>query len=389
MKKIIKVSMVVLMGSSILFAGSDMMKKFEVKSGKIEYDIKGSGNIMGMVQIKTVGKKRVIFDDYGVKDLTEESKVTKETTMGESKVKKEHTLKYMNGSIIYSVDFKQKKILRMKNPAMGMMAMMGGEKNVQQTGESMMKKIGGKKVGTDKVLDYTCDIWDLFGVKQCMYKGIPLRIESDIMGMKSMEIATKVEFDVTLNNDDFKLPDFPIYNMDIGNAMHEPTPLDRNKLEEMDARDNKKSGEEAGEAAEGIKALGAGITALAESGFDMNSGKDLTPEQEQVMQKAMMNAMGGEGKMLTMMKEEMLGGIKEMDFAKSCFGSADTLKEANSCVDKGNTMFDDNEEYLGSWTAEDKKGMLNEMAQFEKMVPCIKAAQSMEAIQKCMPEDMR
>jgi hypothetical protein len=37
------------------------MKKYDVKSGKIEYTLKGSGNIMGMVKIKSVGKKRVIF----------------------------------------------------------------------------------------------------------------------------------------------------------------------------------------------------------------------------------------------------------------------------------------------------------------------------------------
>ena len=384
MTKIIKVSMAVVMGSSILSAGTDMMKRYNVKSGKIEYQIKGSGNIMGMVQMKTIGKKRVIFDNYGVKDLTEESKVTKETTMGETKVKKEHTLKYMNAGMIYSVDFKQKKILRMKNPAVGMMAMMGGGKNVQQTGESMMKKMGGKKVGSDKVLGYACDVWDLMGVKQCMYKGIPLRIESDIMGLKSMEIATKAEFDVSLNNDDFKLPDFPIYNMDIGNAMHESKPLDKSKLEEMDLRDNKKAGKEVDKAAEAMKGLAAGMAALAATGIDMNSNKDLTSEQEQMMQKAMMNAMGGEKSMLAQTKQEILEDAKLIPIARECFENANSVEEANACERKVDS---EDPEQHNQWNDTIKTNMLKEMKMFEDALPCLKKAESFKALELCMPRE--
>jgi len=374
MTKIIKVSMVVLMGSSMLYAGSDMMKKFEVKSGKIEYAIKGSGNIMGMVQIKAVGKKRVIFDDYGVKDLTEESKVTKETTMGQTKVKKEHTLKYMNASMIYSVDFKQKKILRMENPAMVMMAMMGDGKNVQQTGESMMKKMGGKKVGSDKVLGYACEVWDLMGVKQCMYKGIPLRIESDIMGLKSMEIATKAEFDVSLNNDDFELPDFPFVDIQ-GKTLK----IDKNNLDEMDAKRSAKSSQEA---EDGMKAMGAAMSALQESGFDMNSKEKMTPEQEQMMQKAMMKAMGGEKSMLAQTKQEIFEDVKLIPMARECFENANSVDEANACERKVDS--EDPEQY-NQWNDTIKTNMLKEMKMFEDALPCLKKAESFKALELCMP----
>jgi len=70
----------------------------------------------------------------------------------------------------------------------------------------MLKKMGGKKIGSDKVAGYSCDVWELMGTKQCLYKGIPLKIESDVMGIKSVEIATKAEFS-TVTNKDFKLPD--------------------------------------------------------------------------------------------------------------------------------------------------------------------------------------
>ena len=56
------------------------MKLYDVKSGKIEYKITGSGEIMGQ-KMQTIGKKRVIFDDNGVKNLSEENKIDKQTIM--------------------------------------------------------------------------------------------------------------------------------------------------------------------------------------------------------------------------------------------------------------------------------------------------------------------
>lgn len=77
--------MAVVMGSSMLFAGADQMKLYDLKSGKITYEIKGSGEIMGS-KMQTIGKKRVIFDEYGAKSLTEENKIEKQTIMGQKKL---------------------------------------------------------------------------------------------------------------------------------------------------------------------------------------------------------------------------------------------------------------------------------------------------------------
>jgi hypothetical protein len=133
--------------------------------------------------------------------------------------------------------------------------------------------------------------------------------------------------------------------------------------------------------------MAAGMTALKESGVDLNSGKDLTPEQEQIMQKAMMEAMGGERKVVEDMKKEILQDVNSeaTQFAKECFGNANTLEEANSCVDKGNEKFNEDEEHYSSWTAEDKQAMIDEIRQFEESIPCIKAAHTMEAMKVCIP----
>jgi hypothetical protein len=389
MIKIMKISLVTFIALGMTTLHANQMKKYDVKSGKIEYTLKGSGNIMGMVKIKSVGKKRVIFDDYGVKNLEEESKVEKETTMGETKVKKNHTLVYMNNAVIYRVDFKKKRINRMKNKGAQMAAMFGGGKNLKESGESMMKKMGGKKLGTDKVLGYTCDIWDLMGSKQCMYKGIPLKIETDVMGMKSTEIATKAEFDIDLNKDDFMLPDYAIYEFNMDRMMNgqEPKELDKSKLEELDKKDNAQAKVDTNEGAKAMQGMAAGLAALAKTGYDMKSSKEMTPEQEKVMQDAMMKTMDENGQMASKMKKKMLKNVDQIEFAQKCFGDADTLSDVNRCVDKGNKMFNDDREYYTSWTAKDKKEELQEIKDFKKAIPCIRAAKTMIEIKQCLPHN--
>lgn len=380
-----------MLGFGLSLVQADPLQKYDLKSGKIDYSIQASGNIMGMSQISTVGKKRIIFSDYGIKKLEEEVKVEKQTVMGETKTNKTHTLMYMNGAVLYQVDFKKKIINRMKNQGMAMANALGSGKNAKETGMAMMKSMGGKKIGTDKVLGYTCDVWDLMGVKQCIYKGIPLKIESNMMGLKSVEVATKAEFDININKKSFKLPNFDVYDYDIDKMMNgtKSIMLDKSRLEEMDKQDNIEAKADAKKGAKAIQGVAAGMAALAKTGYDMKSNKKMTPEQEQVMQNAMMKAMGGEAKIVEDMKKDILkdANSEAMKFAKECFGNADTLNEVNACVDEGNAKFHEDEEHYTSWTPSEKKELIDELKQFEASIPCIKAAQTMQAMRQCMPEE--
>ena len=369
MTKAIRVSMVLLMGSSMLIAGADQMKLYDIKSGKIEYEIKGSGEIMGQ-KMQTVGKKRVIFDDNGAKNLTEENKIDKQTIMGQTKTTKTHTMTYMKEGMVYHVDFKSKRIMRMGNMAAAMGALMGAGKNMKQTGEEMMKKMGGKKTGTDKVLGYTCDVWEMMGTKQCIYKGIPLRVETNMMGIKNTEVATKAEFDISLSNDDFKLPDFPIYD-------EHGEKLDKSKLDAMD----KKAEVEASQTSEQMAELGNIMAAVAKN-TGIEEGQKPTKAQKEAMKNSMMNAM------LPRMKKEILSGEKTMRFGYECLGKADTLKEANKCNDEMNAMSGETDELVDEWSPKTKKETLREFDQYlNEMIPCIKKAQTMQAVQQCMPQE--
>ncbi len=374
MTTIAKVSLVALISSSMSLASGSQMAMYDVKSAKIEYGIKGSGEIMGS-KMQTVGKKRVIFDDNGAKNLTEENKIEKQTIMGQKKTTKSHTMTYMKNGMVYHVNFDKKQIMRMGNMGAGMAMLMGGGQNMKQSGEDMMKQMGGKKIGTDKVLGYSCDVWNLMGTKQCMYKGIPLRVETNVMGMKNTEIATKAEFDLSLSKDDFKLPDFPIYDME-GNK------LEKSRLDAMDEKQSEASSKDTTDAR---NAMSAAMGALSQSGFDMNNpNAKMTKEQEEVMKNAMMNAMGGEQSILAETKQEILEDAKILPQAKACFTKAKSAKEANACE---RLVDSEDPEYHSQWNDTIKTNILKEMDEFEDAIPCLKNARTMKSLQMCMPEN--
>jgi hypothetical protein len=379
MKTVVKISLIALLACSATYANSKM-KKYDIKSAKIEYSIKSSGSILGMTT-KEVGKKRVIFDDYGIKELIEESKVKKMSGLGQNKIDKSHNLIYMNNLIIYKVDFKDKNIIRIKNEGVAAMAsLLGGDKNLMQTGEEMLKKMGGKKIGSDKVAGYKCDVWDLKGVKQCIYKGVTLRVESEIMGIKNTEVATKAEFGLSLSKDDFKLPDFPIYQ--IGeNYQKKPKPIDMNRLEEMDKKENEQISKESAMA---LKGIGAVMTAAVQAGYDPKSGKDMTPKQEEIMQKAMMSAMGGEKAILAKMKQEMLSEMKDIPKTKKCFKNANSVEEANQCEREIDAK---EPEVHKKWNDKIKTDLLKKISEYENSMSCVQKAQTMKALESCFPEE--
>ncbi len=67
-----------------------------------------------------------------------------------------------------------------------------------------------KKIGTEKVAGFECDIWQLKKCKMSIYKGVPLKIESSAMGITQIQIAKLAKFDVSVSADNLKLPNFPI-----------------------------------------------------------------------------------------------------------------------------------------------------------------------------------
>lgn len=111
----------------------------------------------------------------------------------------------------------------------------------------------------------------------------------------------------------------------------------------------------------------------------------MTPAQEKAMQQAMMGAMmkarGGESAMVEKEKQEILKNAKNLPKAKKCFEDANSVKEANLCekiIDGEDT------EIHHKWDKKTKADLLKELEIFENAIPCIKKAEKMQDLQKCM-----
>lgn len=201
MKTVVKISMVALMATSMLQA--ERVNRYVVKSGKVTYDITGSKEIKFLhTKEITKGKKRVIFDDHGNREIVETNKITKSKTQGKSTVEKEHELTYTNGIDQYNVDFDRKRIIKRKNPYYAANYTLVDGKNIQ----AYMPK--AKKSGTENVAGAECTVWKTKNESMCIYKGIILKHFLD----GETTTATKVELDKALGHNDFKLPDFPLYD---------------------------------------------------------------------------------------------------------------------------------------------------------------------------------
>lgn len=228
-KKIIVLLMLFVAFMNVLWGEA---KLYEVRSGIIEYAISGGGNIMGM-QSETDGKRKVVFDEWGTLQIQKEESVS--TTMGQT-IKTNSMIKMDNGTV-YMVDPDKKVIIKQ---SLEMLGQSGGQ-DMLKMGKEMFDKMGGKKIGSSRVLGYDCEIWEVMGAKIWIHKGVMLKIQADIMGIKHTEKAVSVKFDVPINRSEFELPDFPvktaeeIYGKDLKEKMPSrmPTQEELKQMQEM------------------------------------------------------------------------------------------------------------------------------------------------------------
>ncbi len=178
-------------------------KRYEVKSGIVEYKIEGGGSLFGF-STKTEGKTKLYFKEWGNVELRETDE--KSETMGQ--IEKDHSITKIDHGTVYSVNKEDKTIVKSD---MSMLKQMDKEgKNLSVVGKDMMKQMGGKKTGSEKILGYPCEIWEVMGSKIWIYKGVPLKTEANIMGIKHLEIATSAKFGVKIPDEKFKLPNYPV-----------------------------------------------------------------------------------------------------------------------------------------------------------------------------------
>ncbi len=197
----LKIGLIVFLIVSVTSLFADM-KRYEVKSGEIQYEISGSGTMIG-VTTEISGSSSLFFKDYGRIELNKERIV--QEMMGQKEISED--IVKIDGDIVYSVDLEENVIYKQKMPDDSKDAVL------KTKGAKSLESLGGKKIGTEKVAGYNCDIWELSGVKMCLYKGVPLKTETNTMGVVQSKIAKSIKFNISIDNNKFNLPDYPIKSM--------------------------------------------------------------------------------------------------------------------------------------------------------------------------------
>ncbi len=182
--------------SSNIFA---KVKKYEIKSAKIIYNIEGNGNVMGM-DTKITGEGELYFKNYGQIEIRSEK--TAQTIMGQKEIQQDLTK--IEEDTVYSVDFEDKVIYKHNISDESIKEML------KDTSEETLINLGAKKIGKDNVAGFSCTNWLLMGSEICVYKGIPLKSKSTLMGITYIQEAKDIKLNISIDDSKFNLPNYPI-----------------------------------------------------------------------------------------------------------------------------------------------------------------------------------
>lgn len=177
--------------------------RYDVKSAIVEYVISGNGDAKGS-EASISGSSKLYFKDYGQMELSEEKIV--QSVMDEKE--EEHNITKIVGNKIFNVDFEEKVTYQQE--------MVVDEENpfLNLKNSETLSSMGAKKIGTDVILGYKCDIWQLGEDKIWIYNTVPLKFISKSLGVVQIQEAKLAVFNIDIKDDKFKLPSFPVKLMD-------------------------------------------------------------------------------------------------------------------------------------------------------------------------------
>jgi len=130
------------------------------------------------------------------------------------------TVNYLHGFMQYNMDMINKTATKTKNTILQSLVENSESSDLEEIGMEMFKQMGGEKVGKEDIIGKPCEIWELkqMGTKVWIWNGIPLRTETDMMGIKLIKVATNIKANVSIPPDKIEIPpDIEFKEIDMGN----------------------------------------------------------------------------------------------------------------------------------------------------------------------------
>ena len=214
-----------LLGMASLWADAN---RYDIKSAIVEYAIVGTGDVMGS-KATVSGSSKLYFKDFGKTELSEEKTVQ----IIDDDKEEEHNITKVAANKIYNVDFNEQIIYQQD-------LVLGDQDNpfLNLKNSETLISLGAKKIGSEAILGYKCDIWQLGEDKIWLYNTVPLKIVNKSLGVVQIQEAKLAVFNVDIKDDKFKLPSYPVRAVDNvintgGTEEPEMTPEEEQMMKKM------------------------------------------------------------------------------------------------------------------------------------------------------------
>lgn len=180
--------------TNFTLAQSHEFKRYAIKSAIVEYQLTGM----------QTGTSITYFDNYGMQEATYEKALV--DVFG---VKQEtETANYLNGYWQYNIDLLTNSGTKTKNTFLESLVE-NSDGDLEEPGLEMFRSMGGKMTGTEELLGKSCNVWELesMGTKVWVWKNIPLKSETEMMGLTILRTAIRLEENIDIPQEMLKIPD--------------------------------------------------------------------------------------------------------------------------------------------------------------------------------------
>ena len=198
MKRILFVTISILL-SSILFAQpNEKTDRYLIKSGYVEYELTGS----------TKGIKKIWWDNYGDKERIEIKSSSEIKVFGMVQKEEVHSIHISNGDKFWHANLIDGTGVKGSEEYYDQVDINEDMTDAEREKfeEDMLNAFGGERLPPESFLGYTCEVVKVLGAKVWVYKGVTLKSTAKMLGVEVNETATKFDANIKVDESKFEPP---------------------------------------------------------------------------------------------------------------------------------------------------------------------------------------
>jgi len=319
-----------------------------VKSGIISYEIRGETILNKETNLSIRGKARLCFDNWGEEKIEEEIGVV--LTRGAIKHKQEiRRFEQHTKEKIIVADFETEQLLERTKT---LSPYRDERENLEKKGQEMLAGV-------------LCDVWEGPGIKKCIYKGLVLRLESQVLDVHYSRVAYELQLGSASLENKCEVPDYPVHEFGLFK--------DKVKTKNISQSENL-------------------CKVLKDIAFD-NSLKKTASKDFKVDDKKrqkFINFIGADiYKRQKKVLPELLTALKK---TRECLQTGEDPFTANQCIENFSRMKaklgTQEEDYIILWDEKRKNTLLDkiedELMHLQSRMPCINRAKNINDLSSCL-----